>query len=98
MTLQQSYYVYILSNPRRTVYYTGITNHLLRRTYEHRSKLIEGFTKRYNVTDLLYYEQCNDPLVAITREKQIKDYRREKKLTLIRSLNPKMIDLYPSLL
>ena len=80
------------------MFYTGVTNDLLRRVYEHREKLIPGFTAKYNVRDLLYYEQCSDPENAIQREKQVKNYRREKKFALIRSMNPGFIDLYPELL
>ena len=96
--MPRTYYVYILSDPGRTVFYTGMTNDLLRRMHEHREKLILGFTARYNVRDLLYFEQCSDPENAILREKQVKDYRREKKFALIRSMNPGFVDLYPKLL
>jgi|SRR3989304_9770287 len=95
--LNKKYYVYIVSNNRQTVYYTGVTNNLIRRIYEHKQKLIGGFTKRYNIGRLLYFEEYADPENAILREKQIKDYRREKKLNLIRKVNPKMEDLYKSL-
>jgi len=88
------WYVYILSNNRNTVYYVGITNNLIRRIYEHKNKLTDGFTKRYNITRLLYYEIFFDPENAITREKQLKDYRREKKIALIEKMNPEWIDLY----
>jgi putative endonuclease len=88
------WYVYILSNYRHTVYYVGVTNNLIRRIYEHKNKLTDGFTKRYNVTKLLYYEIFNDPENTIFREKQIKDHRREKKVSLISKMNPKWIDLY----
>lgn len=76
-----------------TVFYTGITNNLERRVYEHKNKLVPGFTAKYNITKLLYYELYHDPMQAIVREKQIKDMARNKKLTLIKSLNPKMEDL-----
>lgn len=92
------FYIYILSNSHHSVYYTGITNDLIRRVYEHKNKLVEGFTKKYNIDQLLYFEQFNDPEEAIKREKQVKDYRREKKMNLIKSINPKMIDLYKTLL
>jgi len=88
------YYVYILTNQRHTVYYTGVTNDLRRRMEEHRQKVVEGFTKRYNITKLLYYEETADVRSAIEREKQVKDYRREKKLTLIALMNPAFKDLY----
>lgn len=92
------FYVYILSNKNHTVYYTGITNDLVRRIYEHKNKLIKGFTQKYNLSQLLYYEQFLDPENAILREKQIKDYRREKKLKLIRRMNSEMKDLYPEII
>lgn len=88
------FYIYILSNKYRTVFYTGMTNDLVRRIYEHKHKLVDGFTKKYNASDLLYYEFCGDVASAIKREKQIKNYRREKKLELIKSKNPDMTDLY----
>ena len=92
--MSRSYFVYIVTNQRRTVFYTGITNHLKRRVYEHKNKLVEGFTERYNVTELIYYEIFNNPRDAIEREKQLKDYRREKKLILIQKANPLVEDLY----
>lgn len=95
--MSKQYYIYIASNRNNTVFYTGVTNDLIRRTYEHRNKLVPGFTARYNVSKLLFFETCADPLTAITREKQIKDYRREKKLELILGQNPGMHDLYEQL-
>ncbi len=86
------YYVYIMTSPSGTLY-TGMTNNLQRRAYEHRNKLIEGFTKKYNVTRLVYYELFHDVRDAIAREKQIKSWRRSKKLDLIKSLNPTWRDL-----
>jgi len=91
---QRHYYVYILSNKHHTVFYTGITNNLARRIFQHRTKAIKGFTQRYNIYKLLYYEEYDKPLDAIQREKQIKKYRREKKFALINSLNPEWRDLY----
>jgi putative endonuclease len=88
------YYVYILTNAHKTVLYTGMTNNLNRRVYEHKEKLIEGFTNRYNVNRLVYYECTNDVLAAITREKQVKSYSRKKKLALIEGTNPAWEDLY----
>jgi putative endonuclease len=89
-----SYYVYILTNKAGTVLYTGVTNDLQRRVYEHKEKFVEGFTKRYNVTLLVYYEIFDDPTNAIAREKQIKGGSRQKKLDLIKALNPHWNDLY----
>ncbi len=88
----KQYYVYILTNKSRT-FYVGVTNNLERRLYEHQHKLIEGFTKRYNITQLIYYEVFDDVRQAIVREKQVKDWRREKKIALIESLNPTWKDL-----
>ena len=86
------YYVYILSN-KRGVLYTGMTNNLERRIYEHKKKLIVGFTKRYNITRLVYYESTNDVNAAITREKQIKGLLRSKKIELVKTMNPTFKDL-----
>ena len=87
------YYVYILTNKTRSVLYTGVTNNLKRRVYEHKNKLIDGFTKRYNINSLVYYEYTTDILSAITREKSIKNLLRKKKEELISSMNPEWKDL-----
>ncbi len=92
--MEKTYYIYIMTNKYRTVFYTGMSNDLVRRVYEHKNKIIEGFTKQYNVNCLVYFEPCNDPIGAIAREKQIKDYRRSKKITLIEKMNPQWVDLY----
>ena len=86
------YCVYILSNSTRTLY-VGVTNDLTRRVYQHKRKLVEGFTNKYNVTWLVYYEQTRDVEAAIFREKQIKGWRRDKKVKLIETLNPEWNDL-----
>ncbi len=86
------YYIYIMTSPSGTLY-TGMTNDLKRRVYQHKHKLIEGFTAKYNVTRLAYYEETQDIQTAIAREKEIKSWRRSKKLELIKSLNPKWQDL-----
>jgi putative endonuclease len=86
------YFVYILTNHTGTLY-TGVTGNLERRIYEHKHKLIEGFTKKYNITRLVFYEECERPNVAIMREKQIKGWLRAKKIALIESLNPNWEDL-----
>lgn len=90
----KNYYVYILTNKYNTVLYTGVTNDLVRRVYEHANHLVKGFTERYNVTKLVYYESTESIESAILREKQIKDGSRKKKLDLINSFNPKWEDLY----
>jgi len=91
------YYVYILTNKRNTVLYTGVTNDLKRRVYEHREKLVSGFTKKYNVYKLVYYEVTESIEAAIQREKQIKGGSRQKKLDLINGMNPRWRDLYEDL-
>ena len=88
----KQYYVYIMSSYSRVIY-TGVTNDLCRRVYEHKHKIHEGFTGKYNVNQLVYYEATSDIRSAIEREKQIKGYRREKKVALIEQMNPKWIDL-----
>jgi len=88
------YYVYILTNKNNSVLYTGVTNDLKRRVYEHKEKLVEGFTKKYNVSKLVYYQVCEDIYGAISREKQIKAGSRKKKLELINSMNEEWKDLY----
>ena len=88
----KQYYVYILTNPSRTLY-TGVTNDLLRRMYEHKHKLIEGFTSRYNIDLLVYFETTSDVRAAIEREKQIKSWSRIKKVALIESMNRTWSDL-----
>ena len=93
------YYVYLLTNSNKNVLYTGMTNDLVRRVYEHKHHLDKGsFTDRYNVEYLVYYEWTSDVKAAIEREKQIKDWSRKKKEKLINSKNPNWIDLYETLL
>ena len=87
------YYVYILTNHNDKVMYVGVTNDLARRIQEHKSELIEGFTKRYHVHKLVYYEQCTDVNAAIAREKQLKGWKREKKNALVETMNPTWEDL-----
>ncbi|HUU19236.1 MAG TPA: GIY-YIG nuclease family protein [Sedimentisphaerales bacterium] len=91
------YYVYIMTNKVNTVLYTGITNDIRRQVYEHRQKLIEGFTKKYNIVKLVYYEAFADCTSAIQREKQIKAGSRKKKEDLINSINREWYDLYDKL-
>ncbi len=82
------YYVYILTNEHNTVLYTGITNDLRRRVYEHRMGINEGFTKQYQVHKLIYVESCHNVKDAIAREKQLKGWSRKKKIALIETMNP----------
>jgi putative endonuclease len=88
----KQYYVYIMTNKSKTLY-IGVTDNLERRVYEHKNKLIEGFTKRYNITKLAYYEMTYDVQSAIEREKQIKGWLRRKKIALIEAMNPRWVDL-----
>ena len=83
-----TYYTYILTNWNRNVMYIGMTNDLERRLYEHKHHLIEGFTSRYNVDQLVYYEACPDVKAAIAREKQLKGWTRAHKDALVESMNP----------
>ena len=87
------YYVYMLTNKNNNVLYTGITNNLHRRLYEHKNKFIDGFTKKYNVCKLVYYETTIDVNSAIEREKQIKGWTRAKKTALVESKNSQWCDL-----
>ena len=83
-----------MTNKNNTVIYTGITNNLKNRVSQHKNKIIKGFTKKYNITKLVYYEIFDNPYDAISREKQIKSGSREKKINLINQVNPKWKDLY----
>jgi putative endonuclease len=93
----KQYYMYILSNQSETLY-VGVTNNLIRRVYEHKNKLVDGFTKKYDINILLYYEIHTDIQEAIIREKKIKHWNHEWKIQLAKSINPKLDDLYDSVL
>jgi len=93
----RQFFVYIMTNKRHTVLYTGVTNDLKKRAYQHRHKLIAGFTSRYNVDKLVYYDVFEDAYNAISREKQIKGGSRRKKIDLINSMNSQWADLYETL-
>jgi len=90
----KSYYVYILASRRDGAIYVGITSDLVKRVYEHRSKFVPGFTSRYNITRLVWFEVHGDPLTAISREKEIKKWRRAWKIALIVKDNPEWRDLW----
>ena len=92
--MKKQYYVYIMTNKHDTVLYTGVTNDLWRRVSEHKAKLQGGFTSRYNVNKLVYYEVFNDIEEAIAREKQIKAGARQKKIELVAEMNPGWNDLF----
>ena len=87
------YYVYILTNKNNKVLYIGVTNDLERRIFEHKNKLVEGFTKKYNLNKLIYYEMTEDISSAIEKEKQLKNWHRDWKINLIKSFNPMWKDL-----
>ena len=95
--MSKQYYVYIMTNIRNTVLYAGVTNDLIRRVYEHKQKLVDGFTKKYNIVKLVYYEVFEDIENAILREKHIKAGSRQKKVQLINSMNRGWRDLYDEL-
>ena len=92
----KEYYVYIMANKRPTLY-VGMTNDLLARVHQHKTGQVDGFTKRYGLNKLVYYETTPDVRVAISREKRLKHWDREWKLSLVRRSNPELIDLYPQL-
>ena len=94
ITVQKQSYIYILTNVSNSVLYTGVTSDLIKRVYEHKGKFVEGFTKKYNINKLVYYEVFEDIENAILREKQIKGGSRAKKIKLVESINKEWNDLY----
>ena len=96
--MDKIYYLYLLTNKRLNVLYAGVTNNLIRRVYEHKHSLSDGFTKKYHVNRLVYYEPYSAILDAITREKQIKGWSRKKKNALVNEMTPRWDDLYEGLL
>jgi putative endonuclease len=90
----KSYFVYILASGRNGTLYIGVTSDLIKRIYEHKNNLVEGFTKKYHVHDLVYFEETNDVYAALTREKQLKKWNRAWKLRIIEEKNPNWRDLY----
>ena len=95
-TMAETYYVYILTNWLNSVLYIGVTNNLERRLFEHRNGIHEGFTKKYNLHKLVYYETTGDVKAAIAREKQLKRWSKAKKVELIENLNPQWKELAPT--
>ena len=95
--MYKQYCVYIVTNKNNTVLYTGVTSNLRRRIFQHKQKLVEGFTKKYHIEILVYYEIFNDVRYAIAREKQIESGSRQKKIDLVNEMNPRWCDLYESL-
>ena len=92
--IKNQYYIYILANKRNGTLYIGVTSNLIKRVYEHKKNLVDGFTKKYNIHKLAYYEITNDIESAIRREKQLKKWNRKWKINLIEKSNPEWIDLY----
>ena len=97
MAVERQYFVYILASRKHGTLYIGVTNDLLRRVHEHREGLLPGFTRRYRVKRLVYYETYQDVGDAIHREKVLKEWRRDWKITLIEQSNPGWVDLYEGL-
>ena len=95
--MEHTYYVYILASKRNGTLYIGVTNNLKRRVYEHKHRLMPGFTAKYNVHHLVYFEATDNSYTAITREKQLKKWNRAWKIELIESKNPEWRDLYDDL-
>ena len=96
--MKKSFYVYIMASKRNGTLYVGVTSDLLKRVWEHKMKLAEGFTETYDIDRLVYYEQCQDVEYALRREKRLKKYNRQWKIDLIEKLNPDWKDLYEELL
>lgn len=94
----KSYFVYILTNKLNTVFYIGVTNDLVKRIYEHKHELVKGFSTKYKLHQLVYFEQFENVENALNREKQLKNWHRDWKINLIKQINPEFKDLYESLL
>ncbi|MCK1744890.1 GIY-YIG nuclease family protein [Bradyrhizobium sp. 139] len=92
-----AYYVYLLASKKYGTLYIGVTNDIVRRIHEHKSKVVAGFSKRYSIDRLVWFEIYDDPVTAIEREKELKKWRREWKIRLIEEQNPRWIDLYPQI-
>ncbi|MEJ2633969.1 MAG: GIY-YIG nuclease family protein [Calditrichia bacterium] len=96
--MDKQFYVYILASKRNGTLYTGITSDLIKRVWQHKNKLVKGFTQKYNVDKLVYYEVLENAEGAIQREKQIKKWKRRQKIILIEKMNPEWKDLYNDLM
>ncbi|MFC1883771.1 GIY-YIG nuclease family protein [Thermodesulfobacteriota bacterium] len=95
--MSKNYYIYILASNRNGTLYIGLTSDLIKRVWQHKKKFIDGFTKKYNVDKLVYFEEFSDPENAIKREKRLKKYKRQWKINLIEKANPQWKDLYSTL-
>lgn len=95
--MEKSYYVYIITNKTNNVFYIGVTSDIVKRIYQHKNNFVEGFSNRYNVHKLVYFETTEDIESAIKREKQLKNWHRNWKINLIKEKNPDFIDLYDSI-
>ena len=96
--MEKTYYVYIITNKLNSVLYIGITSNLVKRIWEHKNKVVDGFSNKYNLNKLVYYEICNDIEQAIKREKQLKNWHRAWKDNLIKEKNPEFLDLFSSII
>ena len=96
--MRRQYYIYMMTNKTNTTLYAGITGSLTKRVWQHKNKVADGFTSKYNITKLVYYEIAEEPMVAIAREKAIKNLVRRKKNQLINQINPEWKDLYDEIL
>ncbi len=96
--MEKNYYVYILSSQKNSALYIGVTSDLIKRIWQHRQKLVKGFTEKYNINKLVYFEQFRDPENAIRREKRLKKYNRKWKIELIEKSNPDWKDLYEDII
>ncbi|MCX4083637.1 GIY-YIG nuclease family protein [Rickettsia hoogstraalii] len=94
----KQYYVYILASGRNGTLYIGVTSNIIKRTYEHKHKIIKGFSSKYNINKLVYFEEYDDIIAAINLEKLLKEYKRQGKLNLIESQNPAWDDLYEKII
>ncbi len=97
MSIERSYWVYILASQVGGTLYIGVTNNLVRRVYEHKMDVVPGFTRKYSIHQLVYYEQFSDVENAIRREKRLKKWSREWKIQLVEKSNPRWLDLYPEI-
>jgi putative endonuclease len=92
--MEHNYYIYIITNYTNTTLYIGVTNNLIKRVYQHKSEVVDGFSKTYKLNKLVYFEQTSDIMSAIQREKQLKNWHRDWKMNLIKQNNPEFKDLY----